>query len=354
MSIQITEPKGVRYNKTQTEYQLFPEEYFSAADCTIYFGDTWIDDLTAIQIELTEKILPVYGYASKTFDYTLRGQRIVQGAFRIAFREAGYLFTVLDHIGQLSNAQPAEAFLLQGKEVPQWHGHVKQRIETLLEVWHGNANSSATKRLSPRFRAPLRYGMNTNDVRHLQQALTEQGFYSGDLNGLFDAATEEAVKNYQNHMGYTSTGVVDKQMEEDFSVSETVVSPISNPLANDPNGLAEPRMVQYEKEIWGRSFIKDGESVRKHESFFYRGRQSDNNGVHTQKLYQKGIDIHINFGPLPEFLQSKLYKSTSALSFNTTVRALRNVQIYSLGVMIDAKTGEAVEEVYNFIAKDLD
>lgn len=128
--------------RNNLEYQYFPEEYFTGADTTIYFGDTFVSDLTAISFSLSEPVKPVHGYASYTWDTAVRGARLVQGQFRIAFTEAGYLHTILDHVAQLKeNGKPRLAFLMGGETVPNWVAGVKEDIEGLLERYHGNPNA---------------------------------------------------------------------------------------------------------------------------------------------------------------------------------------------------------------------
>ena len=51
-----------------------------------------------LQFVLAEQVLPIYGYNSYTFDDVLRGNRIIQGTFRINFKDRGYLFGLLEHI----------------------------------------------------------------------------------------------------------------------------------------------------------------------------------------------------------------------------------------------------------------
>lgn len=260
----IIEPKGVLYNKKQTEYQLFPEEYFSSADCYVYFNDVWLDELTGLTFELREVVRPIYGYSSNTWDYVARGQRYVQGQFSIAFKEAGYMWTILDHIGQLgTNVKAGIGYLLnedKGALPSKTVGNILERIEDTLDRNHGTG--------------------------------------------------EEASSS---------------------------------------------RMTMYEKEIWGRPFVEDAEAVRKQDSFFYRTRKRENfkEGV-TQALFQDGFDIYINYGPFPQYIQSKLGKIGNDITFNSTVKAIRNVQITDVSQMIDATTGEPIKEVYSFIAKDLD
>lgn len=47
------------------------------------------------------------------------------------------------------------------------------------------------------------------DVRAVQQALWEAGFYPGPVHGVFDYLTSEAVKAFQRAKGLEVTGIVD-------------------------------------------------------------------------------------------------------------------------------------------------
>ena len=77
------------------EYQLFPEDYFSGCDISVYFGDIWVDEIVSLTFSLVEQVQPIYSYNSKTYNDVARGNRIIQGTFRINFREARYLTSIL-------------------------------------------------------------------------------------------------------------------------------------------------------------------------------------------------------------------------------------------------------------------
>lgn len=87
----------IQQNRT-VNYERFPSEYFSGGDIKIYFEDTFLDECTMLQFVLAEQVIPIYGYNSYTFDDILRGNRIIQGTFRINFKDRGYLFGLLEHI----------------------------------------------------------------------------------------------------------------------------------------------------------------------------------------------------------------------------------------------------------------
>ena len=78
------------------EYQLFPKEYFSGADVRIYFGTELLDEITSLEFQLSEPVLPIYGYASYTVDAYARGSRLVNGSFSINFKESYYLYNILN------------------------------------------------------------------------------------------------------------------------------------------------------------------------------------------------------------------------------------------------------------------
>lgn len=80
------------------EYQRFSEEYFSGCDVSIYFGDVLVDEIVALQFSMVENVAPIYGYASYTYDAVARGTRIIQGSFRIAFKEDYYIHAITNEI----------------------------------------------------------------------------------------------------------------------------------------------------------------------------------------------------------------------------------------------------------------
>lgn len=552
--------KGINFTKEQTEYQLFPEEYFTAADCAIYFNDVWMDELTGLSFTLSENVKPHFSYGSKTWDYVSRGNRLVSGEFRIAFKEAGYLFTILEHIGTIKKKSPALGYLMNDRSIPVWHGQVQQNIEEILSFWyeqgqklpdkeekysvphskeekwlykwpriqkgktgkaysmvmwenkytntkeHRHGTNDAIKQLQSRlielgyswkpinFGWKKHYGGDTwysktpssggkrksvnvpgavfssnyikgkigkswgdwyvcmrftkdralsiggNDAYSSYEAALQKrmdsypgkldGFYMGGrygqydgryggriskgvqfflqlaehddgsngywvtdwckkelekglaVTGQYDVPTKIAVMAFQSNNGLRQTGYVDYATMEKMAPMKTTEwkeeksRMVPRPLYNDNSKTAEPRMAQYEKEIWGRPFVGDAERVRNSESFFYRGdyqKDIDGKEFHTTEwLYQNGIDLYINYGPLAEnivatqgnapdreYKNGNWYPKTeskipASMSFNTTVKAVRNVQIYEVSQVIDPNSGQPIEEVYKFIARDLD
>lgn len=448
-------PRGVVYlNNKSYEYQVFPEEYFSGQDVALYFGDTWVDDIMGIEFKLFEAVTPVFGYASRIWDFVNRSRRYVQGTFRIAFKEAGYLETILDHLAQIGDkARPALAYHMAGQAVPQFVGQCNDRIEDILARYHygvdprtavlrtgffgtnisiqsvdrppttlqmgdiGEWIGRLQQALKNRFGQyclgvmstagwpTLSYNPNTysEHVKALQQRLTAYGINAGLIDGYFGQKTRDAVGAFQFRAAITRDGIVGPETKSilgraftidsnfgnvtrlvvcqvqklsNLEVNGTVgpwtaaiiwpdpapspqtpvpgpgipspAAPAPTPPLNNVGNITlstESRMAQYEQNVWGRSFDEGATERARLNTYFY-------NGPNTKKLYQKGFDIYFIYGPLNQHTEIEGRLGETA-PFNTTVRAIRNIQFTSLGQIIDNQ-GLPIEEVIQFIGQDLD
>jgi hypothetical protein len=104
-------------------------------------------------------------------------------------------------------------------------------------------------------------------------------------------------------------------------------------------------MAQYENEIWGDPFVPERAESRQHKPFFYSGPKSE-------ILQKTGFDIYIVYGPLPHDVE-KRGALPGTVSYSTTVKAIRGVQLTGCTQVLDP-TGKPIEEVYEFIARDID
>lgn len=57
----------------------------------------------------------------------------------------------------------------------------------------------------------LREGSTGDDVRTVQQLLTERGFDAGGIDGIFGPKTAQAVRSFQGNVGITIDGIVGGQ-----------------------------------------------------------------------------------------------------------------------------------------------
>ena len=75
---------------------VYGSDYFTSSSMAIYIGDVFIDDITGFSCQVTQQRTPIYGYADTYFRDVSKGQVLVQGQFSINFKEAGYMFLVLE------------------------------------------------------------------------------------------------------------------------------------------------------------------------------------------------------------------------------------------------------------------
>ncbi|MDL2225463.1 spore cortex-lytic enzyme [Eubacteriales bacterium OttesenSCG-928-M02] len=67
----------------------------------------------------------------------------------------------------------------------------------------------------------IRRGDRGNTVKTLQQRLSAWGYYSGSVDGIFGASTEEAVKKYQKRYGMKVDGIVGKETAAHMGIQLT-------------------------------------------------------------------------------------------------------------------------------------
>ena len=92
-----------------SDYQLlrgiYDNDYFSGAQVALYIGDVWVDEVTSVGFQVVQNRMPIYGYASALFDDISKGTVMVQGQFSINFKEAGYLWLVLNHYKKMNGGK---------------------------------------------------------------------------------------------------------------------------------------------------------------------------------------------------------------------------------------------------------
>jgi len=73
----------------ETKYEY---DWFTGSQINMMIGDIVVDSCVGIQWDATQSKTPVYGYASQYYTFAADGKVLVQGAFTVAFKEAGYVF----------------------------------------------------------------------------------------------------------------------------------------------------------------------------------------------------------------------------------------------------------------------
>lgn len=74
------------------------KRYFSSLDAEIYFGDILIDEIIEIAYDVSENVMPIYGYNSQTFDTLVTGTRLIQGQFTINFTKSGWVVECINKL----------------------------------------------------------------------------------------------------------------------------------------------------------------------------------------------------------------------------------------------------------------
>lgn len=246
--------KGVTYknNPNTVEHQWFPVEYFSGSDVTIYFGDTFLSECLAIEFTIDERVNPIFGYASRTWDCAARGARYVTGTFEIPFTEAGYLEAIITHIGEYSTenekVKPKMAYLMADEEVPGWCADIKMDLEGLFDKFDkgdgGKPTTPATK-TSTKAKTFV-VGANSKEVVALKTSLTKAvGYVDTPLSnfmykyyGSADVAVCSKIEgdfiNYDN-----------EKTEEFYKAIQETLNIV---FECDEKGRFQNRMVSYESD----------------------------------------------------------------------------------------------------------
>ena len=90
--------------------------YFSSLDTEVYFGQTQIDEMVAIDFTIAEPKLPIYGFNSFYPNRIVAGRRTVQGTFAINFTHTMYLLNILNSIDDSILSNDYEAMIYRCPE----------------------------------------------------------------------------------------------------------------------------------------------------------------------------------------------------------------------------------------------
>lgn len=141
-------------NAILNNYQVFPQEYFSGIDCYIAFNNIPIDKISQLEFALQENIIPVYGYASYTYDAVAHGVRLVTGSFTIPFRETFYIRAALEQLQTqgVSSARPKRPTSdMTAEQIAAWiKGMPMDKLEEIADeygkrLWGNNESTAINK-----------------------------------------------------------------------------------------------------------------------------------------------------------------------------------------------------------------
>jgi hypothetical protein len=90
---------------------LYSYEYFSGANTILTFAGQPSLEVGAIQFNLIDSAIPIYGYNSRLFDAVAPGQVLIQGSFVINFVHPDYLWYAVKQ-GRKTQGKPITEFEL--------------------------------------------------------------------------------------------------------------------------------------------------------------------------------------------------------------------------------------------------
>lgn len=83
----------------------FDSVYYNGLDIRVYLDGYRIEDAVGLVYEIREQVVPVYGYASYTYDRALRGQRIIEGSLTVIFKKP---YALIDRVAAVAAARSAD------------------------------------------------------------------------------------------------------------------------------------------------------------------------------------------------------------------------------------------------------
>lgn len=90
----------------------FGTQYWNGKDSELFIDDILIDEFIQLQLRAVEEVMPVYPYNSYTASSIRHGVRIFAGEFSINFKQAGYIFSVLEGLRQEKGfSKPQTSFI---------------------------------------------------------------------------------------------------------------------------------------------------------------------------------------------------------------------------------------------------
>ena len=166
-----------------------------------------------------------------------------------------------------------------------------------------------------------------------------------EVTGEYNIGTKLAVARFQfeNNITGDGLGVLGDATKKALQLPIGISEPIKR--ENIPGIAAAKDYASQEAKIWGRDF--DITKARDYTTYFY--------GSKEQKwLTLDGFDMYINYGPLAQAIALDNDGTVpDKISFETTVKAIRKIQITGVSQVV-APDGSPIEEVYTFLARDLD
>jgi len=193
---------------------IYNVEYFSGSQASLYIGDVWVDEVTSLSFARHQNRTPLYGYADQLFRQVSKGQVLVQGSFSINFKEAGYLWLVLNRYKKIMRHR--RHMLEEGKNLrrplsPFSVGKSAEEIDphTIEQIVNGDVVGFDRNKILQEIAAgeDVSAAALSRTRRGTRANLT--GFSSSDrANGTFAGKAESAFEAFENKVWKTESNEV--------------------------------------------------------------------------------------------------------------------------------------------------
>lgn len=173
---------------------------------------------------------------------------------------------------------------------------------------------------------------------------------AGYLNVVLDRLAQKMDAAGEGKRGFDDAGEVLMLQQSEWNIQGMTIEQL---LAQEEEDF-ESLTLAYEEAIWGAGEKKKDFGVRQYDSFFYPRNQFAKNSVSQSALRKDGFNILVDFGRNMDLGRIKCLDAYKE-DMNTvkTQQAIMNIQLTSMGKQVTVN-GQAIQEVYTFIARDID
>lgn len=249
-------------------------EYFSGSQASIYIGDVLVDEVTSFSYQVSQSKTPLYGYADHLFRDVSKGVVLVQGEFSINFKEAGYLWLILNRYrslvkGEKTMLDPSKSGIIDDRNIEAMEKIISgdkdmsrfQRNESLRNL---TASAAQIEQIEKERR-------DNADARLRGFASTTRaagGMDEAEL--LFEAFEDRIWGEGQGHVGSDSQLEVDRRVDEpslnDFDIYVTFGDYNGSDVANHTvRKLTGVHILSTSKQV-----VIDGQPIQEVYSFIAR------------------------------------------------------------------------------------
>ena len=171
------------------------------AQALVYAEDVLIDDVVRIAWNVSQSRTPIFGYASQYFNALAAGPIIVQGAFWIGFKEAGYMPAILNFISQ--RRSPDEPFYASPAQLPESGRTFGTSLVQSARVWEGEVEGGETRRAGRVTRAGVERFIRAQDTDPTSlDTSREMRTLTSSLGAMSDQNFEDMAERFEDALWY--------------------------------------------------------------------------------------------------------------------------------------------------------